>query len=444
MFVPVGAVGGVEVPVVQVVDVVSVRHLLVTASGSVLVGVLGVFDATPGLAFVPVVAVLVMEMPVVDVVDVVAVFDGHVAAVGTVHMGMRMIGDAIDGGTGHASIVSRRKVRSGSDPTSGRVRVWNVGMELDRLVDRVLDASVVGGYSRLGYAVRARTFESIPNGALAGQTVVVTGPTSGLGLATSVGLRRLGASLVLIGRDAGRLSSTTRMLQARIPEGGPIEELVADMGDLETVARAAAAVRDSGRTVRAVVHNAGALDAERGTSPQGFERTVATHVLGPHLFTLITLPVVERVVTVSSGGMYAASLPGPAADGSPEMPPGSWDGTRQYALAKRAQVTLNEMWSRREASTVFAAMHPGWADTPGVRSSIPVFARLTGPILRTAEQGADTVVWLAAADRVPTGRFWCDRSPRPIHRLPATRRSDTPEARSALWEWCDRAVRPYR
>ena len=56
-------------------------------------------------------------------------------------------------------------------------------------------------------------------------------------------------------------------------------------------------------------------------------------------------------------------------------------------------------------------MHPGWVDTPGVRTSLPDFARVMGPWLRTPDQGADTMVWLATA-REPlasNGRFWLDR-----------------------------------
>ena len=52
--------------------------------------------------------------------------------------------------------------------------------------------------------------------------------------------------------------------------------------------------------------------------------------------------------------------------------------------------------------------------------------------------GADTAVWLAADDGRPiqsTGGFWLDRRPRAIHRLPSTRRSDSPERRRQLWAW---------
>jgi NAD(P)-dependent dehydrogenase (short-subunit alcohol dehydrogenase family) len=127
------------------------------------------------------------------------------------------------------------------------------------------------------------------------------------------------------------------------------------------------------------------------------------------------------------------------------MDAASYNGSQQYALAKRAQVTLNEMWAERVArnSVVFHAMHPGWADTPGVRESLPTFRKVVGPLLRDAAGGADTIVWLAADDGEPlasTGGFWLDRRRRAIHRLPTTRRTDTPERRRQLWDWVtDRA-----
>ena len=94
------------------------------------------------------------------------------------------------------------------------------------------------------------------------------------------------------------------------------------------------------------------------------------------------------------------------------------------------------MWAERTPNVVFHAMHPGWADTPGVAESLPAFRRAVGPLLRTAAQGADTLVWLAADDHEPlasSGGFWLDRRRRALHRLPHTALSDTPARRDALW-----------
>lgn len=310
---------------------------------------------------------------------------------------------------------------------------------MKRLVDGILEGSVVGSFSRLGYAVRSRSSEWTDVDALdlRGRTIAVTGPTSGLGLATARHLRRLGADLVLLARDAVKIATLVDELRT-IDATGDIHSIIADMGDLDAVRSAADRLRQLG-TIDVLVHNAGALVKERAVSPQGFEVTIASQVLGPFLLTsLIRDVVTSRIITVASGGMYAASLPDFANGQTLEMSSASYDGTRQYALAKRAQVTLNEMWAERYSSPEFFAMHPGWADTPGVQDSLPLFRTLTKPLLRSAEEGADSIVWLAAAPElpVPSGSFIGDRQQRPIHRLPTTRRSDTPANRAALWSFC--------
>jgi dehydrogenase/reductase SDR family protein 12 len=227
---------------------------------------------------------------------------------------------------------------------------------------------------------------------------------------------------------------------------GGVQFVIADTGDLDAVRHAAAEIVERQQRVDALVHVAGALDAVYSVSPQGIERTVASQVVGPFLLTDLLVPLLRtvpagRVVWVASGGMYAE----PLSVDDLEMTAQNYDGTRAYARAKRAQVTLAGLWADRlrpDRITVHA-MHPGWADTPGVRRALPTFRRVVGPLLRTPTEGADTIVWLAADDGAPvrtTGLFWHDRRPRPVHRFPSTRRSDTAAERQRLWQWCvDRA-----
>jgi dehydrogenase/reductase SDR family member 12 len=126
------------------------------------------------------------------------------------------------------------------------------------------------------------------------------------------------------------------------------------------------------------------------------------------------------VITVSSGGMYTQRLD-PAIL---QLPASRYRGVTAYAKAKRAQVALSREWAHRFAGTgvAFHAMHPGWVDTPGMAAALPGFRRLTRPILRTPEEGADTIVWLAAMppERLGSGHFWHDRRPRPEHLVPHT------------------------
>ena len=188
-----------------------------------------------------------------------------------------------------------------------------------------------------------------------------------------------------------------------------------------------------------LVNNAGVLTQERELSADGIELTLATNVIGPFLLTQLLVPVLERsaparVVNVSSGGMYTQKLR--ADDLQSEQ--GDFDGPTVYARTKRAEVVLTEMWAGRLAGTgvTVHSMHPGWADTAGVKSSLPRFYRATRPLLRSPDQGADTIVWLGAAAEPAesTGGFWHDRRRRPTHLLPGTR--ETEAERRRLWAEC--------
>jgi dehydrogenase/reductase SDR family protein 12 len=139
-----------------------------------------------------------------------------------------------------------------------------------------------------------------------------------------------------------------------------------------------------------------------------------------------------RVVAVTSGGQYTQSLP----LDDLQFTRGDYDGPRAYARAKRAQVALTREWARRlrGSSVVANAMHPGWADTPGLEASLPGFRDMMGDRLRSAEEGVDTILWLAGAPeaRAQSGQLFLDRRPRPFDRVPMTRL--TPADRRDLWD----------
>ncbi|MEY2627252.1 MAG: hypothetical protein RJB08_1011 [Actinomycetota bacterium] len=346
----------------------------------------------------------------------------------------------------HATGVSSEKWRWGRIIVlHGAMTVESLGQRaLDRL-DAAMDALVVPGYSRIGYALRKRGWSNVSDAPLSGQVAVVTGHTSGIGFAAAQSLRSLGADLFLVGRDAKRASDAADAIRSAAGIG-TVTSFVADMGEPAQIRKLAEEIRSRSSSVNVLVHNAGALLKTRLRNSFGNDVTLAVHVYGPHLLTnLLIEPLREsngRVITVASGGMYAVGISdfskvGGSSRDPLELADDRYDGTKQYAIAKRVQVTLNEMWAERPEvkGIMFQAMHPGWVDTPGVANSIPLFRAVTKPILRSAEQGADTVAWLASADgsALGNGGFWCDRSRRPIHRLSATRRTDTPAARQALW-----------
>lgn len=316
-------------------------------------------------------------------------------------------------------------------------------MTITAALDTLLDRAVVPGYSKIGFALRRAWWAADPSpAALAGRTVAVTGANSGLGKATVLGAARFGATALMLCRDTARAEAARAEVLAELPEADVRIERC-DLSDFGSVRAAAGRIRAEHPSLHGLVHNAGVLRPERSESADGHELTVATHVLGPHLLTAELRPVLAadpdpRVVFVSSGGMYTQRL----RIDDPEFHEEPFDGTTAYARTKRMQVVLAELWARRlsEQGVSVHSMHPGWADTPGVLDSLPRFAKLTGPILRSADQGVDTIVWLLAADEPgrTSGLFWHDRRPRPTSYLPFTRTSQADAER--LWEYCSLAT----
>jgi NAD(P)-dependent dehydrogenase (short-subunit alcohol dehydrogenase family) len=305
-------------------------------------------------------------------------------------------------------------------------------------LDGALDRSVVLGYSKVGLAVRRRLADWPADpapAALAGHDVVVTGASSGLGTATALGAARLGARVHLVVRDPAKGERARAGILQEEP-GAAVEVWRCDVSDLDDVRRFAGELVTGCPAVRALVHNAGAMPPQRTESAQGHEMTMALHVLGPLLMTdLLVDPLSRgagRVVMVTSGGMYTQRLP----VDDPEYVRAEYKPATAYARSKRTQVALLPVLSRRWAERGLSvhATHPGWADTPGIADSLPGFHRLTGSLLRDAEQGADTTVWLSAVEPVPpSGGLWQDRHRRPTHVLRRTR--ETPPEREAMWRW---------
>lgn len=306
------------------------------------------------------------------------------------------------------------------------------------LLDTVLDRSVIGGYTSVGYRIRSRGWSASEPPSLGGRVVMVTGATSGLGLAAAEGFASLGATVWLIVRSEER----GQRARAAIAERSGNQDVhfgVCDLSDLQSVRLFAQRFTAQADRLHVLVNNAGVLAPRREVSPDGLELTFATNVLGPFLLTNLLLRLLEhsapaRIINVSSGGMYTQRIR--VDDLQSERD--EFDGPTAYARTKRAQVILTEMLAQRleGRGVVVHAMHPGWADTPGVKTSLPRFHKLTRPLLRTPEQGADTIVWLAAADEPSrnTGLFWQDRRPRPTHLLPWTR--ETRQERQQLWAHC--------
>lgn len=297
---------------------------------------------------------------------------------------------------------------------------------LARIVDIVLEASVVGSFTRIGFDTRARIagfVDPLAQG-ITGKRVLITGANSGLGLAATVAFLRAGATVIATTRSAEK-SAALRDTCAAALGSQAVSRLVCDELDLHRLADVTAfASRHGSEPLHVLVHNAGALTHRFALTEDGFEETVQTHVLAPFLLTSLLRDALgssggAQVITVTSGGLYTQRV----RDDVLSVNAASFNGPQVYAAAKRAQVVLSSQWQRRfgGGNVNFYATHPGWVDTPGLRRSLPGFVRALGPVLRDATQGIDTLLYLcSSAPDSPTGRVWHDRVARRTHRLPTT------------------------
>ncbi len=321
------------------------------------------------------------------------------------------------------------------EPAQRGVAAW-VGKALSCVVDPTIALS----FDRTGFAIHSLAFRPDDLDVdMTGKRCLITGANSGIGYESALALADLGADVVLLCRNRDRGEEAAQRIREQTGNR-KVQVEVLDVSDLD-------AVREVGdrlarEPVDVLVHNAGVLPDDRGESAQGTELTFATHIAGPFLLTRILLPALRRaeqarVVWVSSGGMYSRKL---------DVRDWNWkkrdyDGVAAYAATKRMQVVLSELFAERHGdAAIFSSMHPGWADTPSVRSSLPGFYRITKAILRTPAEGADTVVWLAASPSAvdAAGGFFLDRERRSTHYLPFTRESEI--ERRSLWELCEKVT----
>jgi len=275
---------------------------------------------------------------------------------------------------------------------------------------------------------------------MTGKVCLVTGANSGIGKATTFGLAARGATVIMVCRSErkGRIAQL-QLVEATANDSIYLE--LADLSSMESVRLLAERCLTTLPRIDVLIHNAGVLRPRREESVDGIEVSFATNVLAGFVLTQALEPLLKRsapsqVLHVTSGGMYTQKLE--TKDLFSEKQP--YNGVRTYAQTKRAQVILNELWATRfgTCGVSSACMHPGWAATPGVATSLPRFNRLFQKVLRDSDQGADTLLWLATQGPAMSqnGRFFFDRAPRRTHLFPWTQCS--PEERATLWDTCQK------
>lgn len=292
-------------------------------------------------------------------------------------------------------------------------------------IDKLLDSTIVFSFDKSGFMRHCP--EPLKIDDLSHCHGMVTGSSSGIGYAVAMSLLQQKMQCYLISRNQEKLKSS-------FASENFAKCYSLDMSDLKQVY--SFAEREIKTPLDVLIHNAGDMPNSLTITKDGFEQMFACQVLAPFILTKTLeksgkLKPGCRIIFVSSGGMYLQKL-----DLSDLLfknrPYNKYTG---YANAKRAQVILCDLFSKKYPQYLFSAMHPGWADTPGVQHSMPLFKQILGKRLRTAEEGADTILWLATNYGYPNGRFWFDRkeaSPTILNLFSADKKDQ-----EMLWNYCE-------
>ncbi len=292
-------------------------------------------------------------------------------------------------------------------------------------------ARFVRSFSAIGYRRAERDWDAFDPD-FSGQTWLITGATGGIGRAIALAANRYGARVLAVARSEDKLAA----LKDNAESPQRLVPLQTDLALMARIRRLPKARAVTTRPVDVLVNNVGVLLNQHSLTEEGLETSFATNLLG-HFVLTEGLKQAGRladdgiVINVSSGGMYGSPL---KLEPMNCLDPRRFDGMSAYAMHKRAMVELTRWWNRQwQGRPVAQVMHPGWVDTEGVQTSLPGFRRALKTVLRDAEQGADTVLWLADQRPEPPedGGIWLDRSLQPEHEFSWTR-SSSPTAQDLV------------
>ena len=288
-------------------------------------------------------------------------------------------------------------------------------------------------FTQVGYRARRLSWQAL-KADFKGQHWLVTGATGGLGRQIALSAAQAGATVTVAARSTEKLAQVVADAKAMGISG--IDTEVCDFSLQSDTARFLRKLAGAGRKIDVLVNNVGVLNDDHSLTSEGRESSFTINFLSHYLLTegLIHRGVFgdksPLVINMTSGGGYNVPLSAAMLN---MTNPATFNGTGAYAFHKRGQMVLNQYWRDKYGAKgfTFYVMHPGWADTDGVKRSLPRFRKILKSILRDAVSGSDTAVWLAATrpGQEEKEMVWFDRAPRPAHVYERTRATkDTPQS----------------
>lgn len=250
---------------------------------------------------------------------------------------------------------------------------------------------------------------------MTGKVVAITGANAGIGRATAEALARMGARVLVCGRNTVKLEAAAEAIRAATGNSN-VETFVADLSCVAEVRRLATAIAESTDRLDVLINNAGVGVDRRVETEDGFELIFAVNYLAPFVLTNELLPLLEasapsRVVMVSSA--LHASVKTLDLDDLQSTKRFKWDAA--YNRAKLAGILFSNELARRMKGTGVTAnsLHPGVIATEfGADGDLKGFNALMFRIMKWflpgPETGAQTSIYLATAPELESvsGRYF--------------------------------------
>jgi NAD(P)-dependent dehydrogenase (short-subunit alcohol dehydrogenase family) len=267
------------------------------------------------------------------------------------------------------------------------------------------------------------------------RTIVVTGASSGVGLAAARKFAAEGDQVVVVGRNPQRLADAVTQVRAAATGPAP-EEFQADFESLAEVRTLAEHLLTAYEKIDVLANNAGGMVPRYRTTVDGFEATLQANHLGPFLLTNLLRERLRggRVVNTASDAHRRSNLDPDDLVSSPAK----FSSWRSYGAGKAANILFASEAARRWPDVFSVSFHPGVVRSNfGADTGARFLYRLAGPFLVTPEKAADLLVWLADAPEAElvNGGYYVG------HKLqkPAAEAAD-PAIAAALWETSAKAI----
>jgi NAD(P)-dependent dehydrogenase (short-subunit alcohol dehydrogenase family) len=255
-------------------------------------------------------------------------------------------------------------------------------------------------------------------GMMDGKLCMVTGATAGIGYCTALEVARMGASVILIGRDQMKCSNVVKSIQEQTGNQS-VEYLLVDLSSQAQIRAAADKFYEQHDHLDILVNNAGGFFLRRRLSVDGIEMTLAVNHLAYFLLTNLLIGALKsspaaRVVNVSSGSHYNEHL-----DFNNLQLAKFYNPMQAYGRSKLANILFAYELSRRMERTNIAsnALTPGMVATDIWKKVNRWLTPLISPVIRriaqTPMEGAQTSIYLATSPEVEgiTGKYFADKKP---------------------------------